>query len=162
MTPEPKDPKEPIHREEYERRHAALRQSYERFARRSTRILAFLVLVVLATGALSAYLLHENSQQTKEINGSLIDNCKKNGNPLRTAVRRFGTVLIEQVQSDIAQSKTFEKRGVFAEIFPDYPPDKLRALLRSGREDERRKIGGLREAKKQVQPVNCEKRYPSR
>jgi hypothetical protein len=160
MTPEWKDPKEPILREEYERRHAALRQSYERFARRSTRILAFLVVVVLATGVLSAYLLHQNSDQTREINGSLVDNCKKNGNPLRTAVRRFGTVLIEQVQTDISQGKTFEKRGVFREIFPDFPPDKLHAFLRAGREDERRKIGGLRKAKKQVRPVNCEKRYP--
>jgi hypothetical protein len=160
LTGEPKDPKEPILREEYERRHTALRQSYEKFARRSTRILTFLVLVVLATGGLSAYLLRENGQQTKEINGSLVDNCKKNGNPLRAAVRRFGTVLIEQVQGDISQSKTFEKTGTFAEIFSNFPPDKLHALLASGREDERRKIGGLREAKQSVQPVNCEKRYP--
>jgi len=160
MTDAPKDPKEPILREEYERRHAALRHSYETFARRSTLILALLVVVVLATGGLSAYLLSENSNQTREINGSLVDNCKRNGNPLRGAVRRFGTVLIEQVQSDIAQSKTFEKTGTFAEIFSNYPPDKLHALLASGRQGERRKIGGLREAKEQVQPINCEKRFP--
>lgn len=160
MTGKPQDPKEPILREEYERRHKGLRDRYEAFARRSTRILTFLVIVVVATGALSFYLLHQNSQQTKEINGSLVENCEKNGNPLRSAVRRFGTVLIGQVRDQIAQSKAFEKSGTLGEVFAGISPEKLHELLVASYRDERRKIRGLKKGTRQVKPINCKKRYP--
>lgn len=159
MSKEGKDPKEPILREEYERRHAALRKSYETFAKRSTRILTFLVIVGIASAAFSTYLLHQNSQQTAAINNSLVDNCEQNGNPLRAAVRKFGSTLIEQTQEDIEQSLAFEKAGTFAEILPDFPPDKLHEFAVADREDERQKIRGLRTATQKVSPVDCGKRF---
>lgn len=153
------DPQEPILREEYERRHASLRQSYETFAKRSTRILTFLVIIMVATSGLSAYLLRQNGQQTQAINSSLVENCEQNGNPLRAAVRKFGSTLIEQTQADIEQSLAFEKAGTFAEILPNFPPDKLHEFAVADREDEREKIRRLRAANEKVGPVNCEKRF---
>lgn len=153
------NPKEPILREEYERRHKVLSDRYESYARRSTRILGFLVVVVLATAALSTYLLHENGQRTKDINDSLATNCIKTGNPLRSAVQLFGVTLIEKTEDDIRQSVAFEKAGTYKEIFPSYPSDKLHKLLVSNREDERIEIKKLRRAEEKADPINCEERF---
>lgn len=170
----PKDPNEPILREEYERRHKALRLRYEGFAKRSYRILAVIVVVVLATGALSAYLLHENSQRTKEtakitkktsrfsvtLSNNLIESCRTNGNPLRKAVRKFGETLDGQIEKGIAQSKALERAGTYQEIFPQYPADKLHVLLKQNRIEERKAVKEINEAIRSIEAVNCYARFP--
>lgn len=153
------DPNEPILREEYERRHAALQQKYESFARRSQRILVAILLAGLLSAGVSAYLLRENSKRTQDINESLVTNCKENGNPLRAAVRLFGRTLIEKTEDDIRQSLAFEKSGQYQEIFPSYPPAKLHRLLVENRENERVEIKGLRRAKEKAKPIDCVKHF---
>lgn len=155
-----KDPKEPILRGEYELRHEALRQEYEAFAKKSTRILRVLLVVTLATAALSGYLLRENTRRVEDINSSLVQACEQNGNPLRWVVRQFGFVLIGQIEKNVEQSKTLEKAGTFEEIFPSYPSDKLHALLVKSREEERQDKEGLQSAISLASPVACEERYP--
>jgi hypothetical protein len=153
------DPNEPIPREEYERRHLALQVKYDSFARRSQRILAALVVAVLLTGGVSAYLLHENAKRTEDINNTLVENCERNGNPLRGTVRLFGDVLVEKTADDIRQSLAFEQSGTYAEIFPTFPPDKLHTLLVENRESERKEIKQLKRAAEHARPVDCDKHF---
>lgn len=153
------DPKEPILREEYERRHQALQDKYEVFARRNQRALITIVLGVFLVALSSAYLLRENRERTRDINSSLVENCEQTGNPLRAAVRQFGETLIGQTERNIEQNKTFEKTGTFAEIFPGYPPDKLHKLLVEGRENEHEEVAELQEATAKTHPLNCETRF---
>jgi len=159
MGLEEQDQNEPILRGEYERRHQELRGKYETYARRSTRILRVLVLVVLLTAGASAYLLRENGKRTEDITASLIEGCQKNGNPLRGAARTFGHVLIAQTKHAIEQGKAFERTGTYREIFPSYPPDKLHELLVKSRKEERKKIKGLLRGVNKVATVNCQQQF---
>lgn len=146
--------------DQYERRLAELQDRYETFARRVYRVLAVIVVGLLLVAGAAAYLYDENKERSGEIASSLVQGCKENGNPLRTAVRKFGNTLIDQTQRQIEQSKAFETSGTYAEIFPDFSPDKLHALLAEGREEDRRTKGELEEANDGVEHVDCEARYP--
>lgn len=156
---EGKDPNEPIRREEYEHRHAKLQSRYERFARKSMRILGVLVVVSLVGAATSAYLLHENNQRTADIKESLVEGCQQNGNPLRKTVRKFGGVLIAQTQLSIDQSIAFEKTGLLKEFLPNLPPEERHELAAKNRRQERMKKSELRSALKNTRPVGCKARY---
>lgn len=155
-------PKGPLTREEYERRHKALQEKYETFSRRTYRALAVIVLGLVLTGGLSAYLLNENTKRTGEIHDSLVEGCQQNGNPLRTAVRKFGSTLIEQTQRSIDQSKVFQKAGIIKEFLPNFSPEQRHELIAKNRKDDRRTKRELRKAKVRAKPVNCEARYPQK
>lgn len=168
------DPNEPIRREEYERRHKALRSSYEHYARRSTRILRVLVGIGLVTGALSFYLLNENGQRTDEtskitketstfsmrLSKSIVESCRRNGNPLRKAVREFGGTLKDQLEKEIAQSKALEAAGTYEEIFPQYPPDKLHELIEKNRGSERKAVEEIKATIRTIEAVDCRANFP--
>jgi hypothetical protein len=155
-----KDPKEPLLREEYERRHKALQTKYETFARRTYRTLAVFFVGLLLTAGAAGYLINENGERSGEITESLVKGCKESGNSLRKTVRKFGSTLIEQTQRQIDQSKAFEKSGVLAEFLPNFTPEERHALVVKSRQEDRKTKRELRKAKANAHPVACEARYP--
>jgi len=159
LRPEEQDQNEPILRGEYERRHKALQEKYESFAKRSQRILIGIVLVTMLNAGISAFLLGQNNQRTEDITDSQVSNCEKSGNPLRAAVRTFGNTLVTQTRKDIAQGKQFEEAGTYDEIFPGFPKDKLHDLLVEGREDQQEEIQELRKGIRAAHPINCKARF---
>lgn len=134
-------------------------QRYLAFARRSTWILAAIVVITLVNAGVSTYLLWENKERTSEIANTLVESCEANGNPLRGVVRHLGATLIDQIQDDRMQQKALQRAGVYRDLFPSYDPEKLNALLTASRRKDLRLMEELREANKHAAPVNCEKKF---
>jgi hypothetical protein len=146
--------------DQYERRLTALQERYETFSRRVYRVLVLFFVGLLITGGVAAYLYDQNGNQADEITGSLVQGCKENGNPVRTAVRKFGAALVAQSQRNIEQSVAFEKTGVLAEFLPNFTPRERHELVAKSRKEELGTKTELREAKEGVQFVDCDAQYP--
>ncbi len=171
-----KDPKEPILREEYERRHTGLRQRYESFAKRTYIVLTVMVIGLLITGGVSAYLFKQNDLRTKDneklakenamfsaaLSKSLVENCEFSGNPLRAAVRKFGNTLIGQVEAGEQQTAAFKKSGLLTKLFPNFTPEELNQLIEAGERNNDRTIEGLEDAVDEVIAVDCQTKYPTK
>lgn len=155
-----------VPRDEYEERHAALRERYEKFSRKTLRILKVLVVVLLLNGLLSAYLLSENSKRVDEstqfaqtLQTSIIESCETNGNPLREAARKFGHTLENQIREELQQSAAYERSGAYEKLFPSFDPDELHKLLEQNAERGQKKIEELEEAVDGIEAVDCAKIY---
>lgn len=153
------DPKEPVPRGEYEERHQLLRTEYEAFAKRTVRILLLIFAATLLMMAIATYLLHENKQRTQDIRSTLIENCERNGNPLRSVVRHLGNVQIQRILADIKQRNAFEQSGLYQKIFPNFPSDELKELLAKGRKRDLNTVHGLRKATMHAMPVECQEKF---
>jgi hypothetical protein len=166
----------PLTREEYERRHKALRQSYETFARRVYKVLAIIVAGLVLNAAAGTYLFAENDGRSQdiedlakeagefstELSDALVENCEDSGNPLRAAVRKFGDTLIGQIRTSQTQSDTFEQSGLYTKLFPNVTPGEIDQLLEASRQKNLITIEGLQGAINEVVGVDCGTKYPTK
>jgi hypothetical protein len=155
-----------VPREEYEKRHEALRQRYENFSQKTLRILKLLVVVLLLNGLLGAYLVSENSNRVTEntrfahaLQASIIQSCNISGNPTRKAVREFGHALQNQIREELAQSTAYEKSGAYEKLFPNFDPDELHRLLEQNEKRGLKKIDEIQKAVDGVIAINCKNKY---
>lgn len=108
-----------------------------------------IVLSVLAGAGLGSALytrsqsIDELSVFSEELRDGLVENCERNGNPLRRAVTKM-------LRDDIEQSHSAD----LARFFPQIPPDELERLIARENRAKRETIG-------EIWPVDCEALYPA-
>jgi hypothetical protein len=116
-----------------------------------TKVIIIVLLIVLGVGAslTGAYLflrqqnIEQVNQFASELHEGLVENCNKNGNPLREGVSQ----LLEK------EIKTSQNTELLKQFFPQVQLATVERLIEEENE-ERRKI--LRE----IEPVDCATQYP--
>lgn len=103
---------------------------------------------------------HRVGKFSVELRDGIVFSCQKNGNSLRRAVRKFGDVLVNQIQDDIEQSKALERSGTYGEIFPNISPAKLHELIEKSLEGKENDQSELSRVIKLARPVSCKAFFP--
>lgn len=112
----------------------------------TTRLIVALSVALCVTVVVGSYVAIHNSDrldaQQQELRNGLISGCKKNGNPLRAAVRG-------QLREQIKQSSNTK---VLRTFFPQIPRSQLIALVAKSIARDKAEI-------KQIAPVDCAALY---
>ena len=120
-------------------------------------VMPYLVVMLTLTSIVSVIIVIELKTESEHREDTLIENCEKNGNPLREGVRKLYQNEIKNLDNKIKRSHEVDYEKLFSNS--GYTPEEFKKLLKESEEETIEELSDAQDLYNEIHPVICKEQF---